>query len=109
MVGTSLTRITSRSARRIANVAAHLRREAILLSGATRRLVYAMQRRQERRLVRTAGVGADDGDGHGGFVSDGLFASLHLRRVDGDHDREETAIRTSDLDRMIMRPANQPR
>ena len=79
-------------------------REVTVLSEATRVLLGAMGRGQVRRLVCITGVGAGDSRGHGGFLYDRLFHPLLLRRVYADKDRQEAAIRASNLDWVIVRP-----
>ncbi len=58
-----------------------------------------------RRLVCITGMGAGDSKGHGGFVFDRIFNPLMLRNLYVDKDRQESLIRASDLDRIIIRPS----
>jgi uncharacterized protein YbjT (DUF2867 family) len=79
-------------------------REVNMLSTATRALVGVMAEQSIRRLVCITGMGAGDSRGHGGFFYDRLFEPLMLRKVYKDKDRQESAIRASALDWIIVRP-----
>lgn len=78
--------------------------EVTLLSTATRALVRAMQHEGVARLVCITGVGAGDSRGHGGFAFDHLILPLLLRHVYADKDRQETIVRESGLDWVLVRP-----
>lgn len=80
-------------------------KEVTLLSVATAALIQAMQRQRVRRLVCITGMGAGDSKGHGGFFYDRIFNPLMLRKVYTDKDRQETLIRASNLDWIIVRPS----
>ncbi|WP_375310272.1 SDR family oxidoreductase [Bradyrhizobium sp. A5] len=80
-------------------------REVTLLSTATRALVSAMKAEQVSRLVCITGIGAGDSAGHGGFLFDKLIFLLLLRKVYADKDRQETIIRNSGLDWVLVRPS----
>jgi len=80
-------------------------REVTLLSTAARALVSAMKAEQVSRLVCITGMGAGDSAGHGGFLFDKLIFPLLLRKVYADKDRQETIIRNSGLDWVLVRPS----
>jgi len=80
-------------------------REVPLLSTATRGLVRAMKAEHVSRLVCITGLGAGDSAGHGGFVFDNLIFPLLLRKVYADKDRQETIVRDSGLDWVLVRPS----
>jgi len=80
-------------------------RDVTVLSSATRSLVAAMQAEGVRRLVCVTGMGAGDSAGHGGFVFDRLILPLLLRKVYADKDRQETLVRESGLDWVLVRPS----
>ncbi|TYL88647.1 NAD(P)-dependent oxidoreductase [Bradyrhizobium cytisi] len=80
-------------------------REVTLLSTATRALTSAMQIEQVSRLVCITGLGAGDSVGHGGFLFDKLIFPLLLRRVYADKDRQESIVRDSGLDWVLVRPS----
>lgn len=80
-------------------------REVTFLSSATRALVNAMKVEHVARLVAITGLGAGDSRGHGGFAFDNLFFPLLLRNVYADKDRQETIIRESDLEWILVRPS----
>jgi uncharacterized protein YbjT (DUF2867 family) len=80
-------------------------RKVDLLAVATRALVTAMTRNGVRRLVCISALGVGDSRGHGGFVFDRLFQPLLLRYAYKDKDRQESAIRASSLDWVVVRPA----
>lgn len=80
-------------------------REVTLLSSATRALVSAMKIEQVSRLVCITGIGAGDSAGHGGFLFDNLIFPLLLRKVYADKNRQETIVRDSGLDWVLVRPS----
>ena len=80
-------------------------KEVTLLSTATRALVSAMKAEQVSRLVAITGMGAGDSVGHGGFVFDRLIFPLLLRKVYADKNRQESIVRESGLDWVLVRPS----
>jgi uncharacterized protein YbjT (DUF2867 family) len=80
-------------------------REVTLLSTATHALVSAMRIEQVSRLVCITGIGAGDSAGHGGFLFDNLIFPLLLRKVYADKNRQETIVRDSGLDWVLVRPS----
>jgi uncharacterized protein YbjT (DUF2867 family) len=80
-------------------------REVTLLSTATRALVDAMKLEQVSRLVCITGIGAGDSKGHGGFLFDNLIYPLILSKVYADKNRQESIVRGSGLDWVLVRPA----
>ncbi|CAO4148446.1 Sugar epimerase YhfK [Methylorubrum aminovorans] len=83
---------------------ASLLREVTLLSEVTRSLVGAMRDEGVARLVAITGIGAGDSRGHGGFAFDRLILPLLLRHVYADKDRQESIVRQSGLDWVLVRP-----
>jgi uncharacterized protein YbjT (DUF2867 family) len=80
-------------------------REVTLLSTATLALVSAMKLEQVSRLICITGMGAGESVGHGGFVFDKLIYPLLLRNVYADKNRQETLVRESGLDWILVRPS----
>ncbi len=80
-------------------------RRVDLLTVATQALVTAMTRNGVRRLVCISALGVGDSRGHGGFVFDRLFQPLLLSQAYKDKDGQESAIRASSLDWVVVRPA----
>jgi putative NADH-flavin reductase len=80
-------------------------REVTLLSTATRALVSAMKSEQVSRLVCITGMGAGDSAGHGGFFFDNLIFPILLRKVYVDKNRQESIVRNSGLDWVLVRPS----
>lgn len=80
-------------------------RSVNLLTVATQALVTAMTRNGVRRLVCISALGVGDSRGHGGFVFDRLFQPLLLSHAYKDKDGQESAIRASSLDWVVVRPA----
>jgi len=78
--------------------------QVTVFSEGTRNLLEAMKKRGARRLVCVTGIGAGDSRGHGGFLYDRLFYPLLLRTVYADKDRQESVIRASGVDWVIVRP-----
>jgi putative NADH-flavin reductase len=75
-----------------------------VFSEGTRNLLEAMKKSGVRRLACVTGIGAGDSRGHGGFLYDRLFYPLLLRTVYADKDRQESLIRASGVDWVIVRP-----
>lgn len=80
-------------------------REVTLLSTATRALVSAMNAEHVSRLVCITGMGAGDSAGHGGFLFDNVIFPLLLKKVYADKNRQETIVRDSGLDWILVRPS----
>jgi uncharacterized protein YbjT (DUF2867 family) len=80
-------------------------REVSLLTIAARALVTSTTRNGVRRLVCVSALGVGDSRGHGGFVFDWLFQLLLLSHAYKDKDGQESAIRASSLDWVVVRPA----
>ena len=80
-------------------------REVTLLSAATRVLVSAMKLERVARLVCVTGIGAGDSAGHGGFLFDRLVFPLLLRKVYADKDRQESIVRDSAIEWVLVRPS----
>ena len=57
-----------------------------------------------RRLICVTGIGAGDSKGHGGFLYDRIFNPLLLKTIYEDKDRQESLIKASDVDWVIVRP-----
>jgi putative NADH-flavin reductase len=80
-------------------------REVTLLSTATRSLVGAMKAERVSRLVCITGIGAGDSVGHGGLLFDNVIFPLLLRKVYADKNRQETIVKDSGLDWILVRPS----
>jgi len=76
-----------------------------LLSTATRALVRAMKAEHVSRLVCITGIGAGDSAGHGGFLFNNVIFPLLLKKVYADKNRQETIVRDSGLDWILVRPS----
>jgi putative NADH-flavin reductase len=75
-----------------------------IFSEGTTNLLKAMTKHDVRRLVCITGIGAGDSRGHGGFFYDRIILPIVLKRIYDDKDRQETLIRNSDRDWIIVRP-----
>jgi len=75
-----------------------------VFSDGTRNLLDAMKKTGARRLVCVTGIGAGDSRGHGGFLYDRLFLPFLLRTIYADKDRQESLIKASNVDWVIVRP-----
>jgi putative NADH-flavin reductase len=80
-------------------------KEVTLLSTATAAMIHAMESQKVRRLICITGMGAGDSKGHGGFIFDRIFNPLMLRKIYVDKDRQESLIRSSHLQWIIIRPS----
>ncbi len=68
-------------------------------------VLHAMHQHQGQRLICVTGIGAGDSKGHGGFLYDRIFKPLLLKTIYADKDIQEDAIRKSNVDWVIARPA----
>jgi putative NADH-flavin reductase len=80
-------------------------RPTTLFSESTHNLIGAMDKHGVRRLVCITGIGVGDSKGHVGFLYDRIIRPLVVRNVYEDKERQEEAIEQSDLDWVIVRPA----
>jgi putative NADH-flavin reductase len=80
-------------------------RPTTLFSESTSNVVSAMRQHGVRRLVCITGIGTGESKGHGGFLYDRIILPFVLKNVYEDKDRQEEAIKQSDLDWVIVRPA----
>jgi putative NADH-flavin reductase len=80
-------------------------RPTTLFSESTHNVIGAMDKHGVRRLVCITGVGVGDSKGHVGFLYDRIIRPLVVRNVYEDKERQEEAIEQSDLEWVIVRPA----
>jgi putative NADH-flavin reductase len=80
-------------------------RPTTLFSESTQNIISAMKKHGVRRLVCITGIGTGDSKGHGGFLYDRIILPFVVKNVYEDKDRQEEAIRQSELDWVIVRPA----
>jgi len=58
----------------------------------------------EQKLIVITGIGAGDSKGHGGFLYDRVISPLLLKEIYKDKNREESLIKESHSNWMIVRP-----
>jgi putative NADH-flavin reductase len=80
-------------------------RPTTLFSESTHNVIGAMDKHGVRRLVCITGIGVGDSKGHVGFLYDRIIRPLVVRNVYEDKERQEEAIEQSDLEWVIVRPA----
>ena len=80
-------------------------RPTTLFSESTQNVIGAMDKHGVRRLVCITGVGVGDSKGHVGFLYDRIIRPLVVKNVYEDKERQEEAIEQSDLEWVIVRPA----
>ncbi len=76
-----------------------------LFSTAAANYVAAVAANHGQKLIVITGIGAGDSKGHGGFLYDRIFNPLLLSAIYADKDREESIIKASSIDWLIVRPA----
>src|SRR5215213_7781663 len=76
-----------------------------LFSESTHKVIAAMDKHRVRRLVCITGVGVGDSKGHVGFLYDRIIRPLVVKNVYEDKERQEEEIEQSDLEWVIVRPA----
>src|SRR5215211_5074940 len=74
-------------------------------SESTHNLIGAMDEHGVRRLVCITGIGVGDSKGHVGFLYDRIIRPFVVKNIYDDKERQEEAIKQSDLDWVIVRPA----
>lgn len=80
------------------------RKPVTVFSIGMQNVLGAMEKNGVKRLIAVTGIGAGDSRGHGGFFYDKLFQPLLLKAIYEDKDREETLIRNSAAEWIIVRP-----
>jgi putative NADH-flavin reductase len=80
-------------------------RPTTLFSESTHNLIGAMDKHGVRRLVCITGIGVGDSKGHVGFLYDRIIRPFVVKNIYDDKERQEEAIKQSDLDWVIVRPA----
>jgi putative NADH-flavin reductase len=80
-------------------------RPTTLFSESTHNVIGAMDKHGVRRLVCITGIGVGDSKGHVGFLYDRIIRPFVVKNVYDDKERQEEAIKQSDLDWVIVRPA----
>jgi putative NADH-flavin reductase len=80
-------------------------RPTTLFSESTHNVIGAMKKQGVRRLICITGVGAGDSKGHVGFLYDRIMLPFVVKNIYEDKTRQEEAIKQSDLDWVIVRPA----
>ena len=75
-----------------------------VFSTGIKNVLASMDKNRVGRLISVTGIGAGDSRGHGGFFYDKLFQPLLLKNIYEDKDREESLIRDSQVNWIIVRP-----
>jgi putative NADH-flavin reductase len=81
------------------------RRPVSVFSQGTTNLVTAMSAHGVRRIICITGLGCGNSRGHGGFLYDRIVLPFVLRTIYEDKDRQESILRRSGLDWIVVRPA----
>ncbi|MCH7804704.1 MAG: SDR family oxidoreductase [Acidobacteria bacterium] len=80
------------------------RKPVSVFSEGTKNVIEAMQRFSVEKLICVTGIGAGDSKNHGGFLYDRIFNPLLLKTVYADKDVQESMVRESGLEWIIVRP-----
>ena len=67
-------------------------------------VLAAMGRESHQKLIAVTGIGAGDSKGHGGFFYDRVINPLLLGTIYADKDRQESIIKASNVEWLIVRP-----
>jgi len=67
-------------------------------------VLESMDKNRVNLLISVTGIGAGDSRGHGGFFYDKIFQPLLLNTIYEDKDREESLIKDSQVNWIIVRP-----
>lgn len=80
------------------------RAQVSVFSRGIRCVLVAMDPKLHQKLIAVTGIGAGDSKGHGGFFYDRVIKPLFLATIYADKDREESIIKASGVDWLIVRP-----
>src|SRR5450631_970591 len=80
------------------------RKPVNVFSRGAERVLAAIDRESHQKLITVTGIGAGDSKGHGGFFYDRLINPLLLGTIYADKDRQESIIKASDVEWLIVRP-----
>jgi len=75
-----------------------------VFSEGARNVIEAMTPSAAKQLICVTGIGAGDSKNHGGFFYDRIINPLFLKTIYEDKDRQESLVRASNLDWVIVRP-----
>lgn len=67
-------------------------------------VISAMDSQSKQKLISVTGIGAGETKGHGGFLYDRILNPLLLKTIYADKDRQETIIKSSNVEWLIVRP-----
>jgi putative NADH-flavin reductase len=82
------------------------RKPVNVFSRGTELILAAMGRESHQKLIAVTGIGAGDSKGHGGFFYDRVINPLLLGTIYADKDRQESIIKASDVEWLIVRPGS---
>lgn len=71
----------------------------------TQNIIASMKRHNVQRLICMTGIGAGDSKGHGRFLYNNVIQPLILGRIYTDKNRQEEAVKESNLNWTIVRPS----
>ena len=77
-----------------------------VFSRGTELILAAMGRESQQKLIAVTGVAAGDSKGHGGFFYDRVINPLLLGTIYADKDRQESIIKVSNVEWLIVRPGS---
>jgi putative NADH-flavin reductase len=80
------------------------RKPVSVFSEGARNVIEAMTPSAAKLLICVTGIGAGDSKNHGGFFYDRIINPLFLKTIYQDKDRQESLVRASNLDWVIVRP-----
>ena len=80
------------------------RKSVNVFSHGAKCVLAAMERRAHQKLITVTGIGVGDSKGHGGFFYDRVINPLLLGTIYADKDRQESIIKASDVEWLIVRP-----
>jgi putative NADH-flavin reductase len=75
-----------------------------LFSEGTKNVLHAMKKEGVRFLIAVTGIGAGDSKGYWGFMYSMIFTLLLLKTIYKDKDQQESLIKKSEVDWIIIRP-----
>jgi putative NADH-flavin reductase len=80
------------------------RKPVSVFSVGIKNVLEAMDKSKVKLLISVTGIGAGDSRGNGGFFYDKIFQPLFLKTIYEDKDREESLIKDSQVNWIIVRP-----
>lgn len=88
----------------ISALGVNIRKKNTILSSGTQNIIHAMEEHNVKRFICVTSLGIGDSTGQLGFFFKVVISPLFLRNIFADKEKQESYIKQSLLDWMIVRP-----